>query len=67
MNRKLFVWNANDFCKRFKEKMALEFVNEWEAWTSETVDIPESGMPPAKKVCRHEDEEFDEKWMNDRS
>ena len=37
LNRKLFVWNANDFCKRFKEKKtALEFMEEWETWLVES-------------------------------
>lgn len=62
------MWNANDFCKRFKEKKtALEFTEEWDVWLSESnesrsEDIPpqdtDDGMPPAKKPCS-------EKWMDD--
>lgn len=32
----LFVWNANDFCRQFKETMtALDFVQEWECMMSD--------------------------------
>lgn len=73
LNRKLFVWNANEFCMRFKEKkIATEFVEEWEAWVGEcnatvtpTLESQCSEMPPAKRIRIDEKKEPDEKWMDD--
>ena len=70
LNRKLFVWNANDFSKRFKEKKtALEVMDEWETWLGENNPLPaaDSEVPPAKRICTEEGREPDdqEKWMDD--
>lgn len=62
LNRELFIWNANDFCKRFKGKnTAMDFVEEWDSW------LLESEMPPAKKFCSGQDNEkkSEEKWLDD--
>lgn len=72
LNRKLFIWNANEFCKRFKErKTAQEFSEEWDAWLDESKSnegaLDNSELPPpAKRACINEDEHSEEnKWMDD--
>lgn len=66
LSRKLFVWNANEFCKKFKEKTTtLEFVEEWKAWQNETQTPSESQeMPPAKKARVEDEKEDSDKWMD---
>jgi hypothetical protein len=70
LSRKLFIWNANEFCKIFKEKKtALEFSEEWQAWLHSNggaVDNREV-PPPAKRACTKEVKNLEEnsKWMDD--
>ena len=70
LSRKLFVWNANEFCKRFKDKgTALEFVEEWNVWLSEShpseSDTSAIEVPPAKRIHLDDTGSVDEKWMED--
>lgn len=66
LNRRLFVWNANEFCMRFKERTtALQFVEEWKAWQTETESIQETVMPPEKRIRLDDKEHDSEKWMDE--
>ena len=74
LNRKLFIWNVNDFCKRFREKKtALEFSEEWSVWRAETgaksnedeVASVSDEVPPAKKPCMDDSHDDPEKWMDE--
>ena len=53
LNRQLFVWNANDFCQRFKDRTTY-FVQEWNVSVSDispSIPFQADETPPAKRAC----------------